>query len=291
MIETSWLRALAAFAQDPNLSRTAHLLHLTQPAVHAQLRKLSEALGAPLYRREGRGLVLTAEGVEAAAFARDFEERARELRARVGGGARQDHVVLAAGTGALLYVVGPGLKAFTKRHGGRLEVLSADGAASVDAVRSGLAHVGVAALDLPPAGLEVQPLSTVEQVLVTPRDHRLAKRRRVAIADLAGERLVLPPRGRPHRAMIEAALAAARTKVVEGATARGWELTIKLVELGMGLAIVNGCCHVPRTLACRRLLQLPPVSYVAFRRPDGRPSSTALLRTLVEHGDDWRGAT
>src|SRR6185436_6917897 len=84
-IESSWLRAFAAFAEDPNLSRTARRLHLSQPAVHAQLARLSEALAVPLYRRAGRALVLTREGTEVAAFARESEERAREIVARMRG--------------------------------------------------------------------------------------------------------------------------------------------------------------------------------------------------------------
>jgi hypothetical protein len=52
-LRTSRLRAFAAFAEDANMSRAARRLHLSQPAVHAQLRRLSEALGAPLYQRLG----------------------------------------------------------------------------------------------------------------------------------------------------------------------------------------------------------------------------------------------
>src|SRR5436309_416632 len=126
MIETTWLRAIATFAEDANLSRAARALRLTQPAVHAQLRKLGEALGVTLYRRKGRGLVLTAEGIEVAAFARDFEERARGLAERLRGQTENAPIVLAAGAGAILYVIGEGLRAFTKRDDSRLEVLTFD---------------------------------------------------------------------------------------------------------------------------------------------------------------------
>jgi DNA-binding transcriptional LysR family regulator len=290
MIETSWLRAFAAFAEDTNLSRTARLLHLTQPAIHAQLRRLSEELGVPLYRRAGRALVLTAEGVEVAAFARDLEDRTRDLVARVRGEGREERVVLAAGAGALLYVLGAGLRAFARNRRARLEVLTLDASAAVDAVRSGLAHVGVAAFDAPPEQLEVFPLTSVEQILIARRDHALARRRRASLANLAGERLVVPPAGRPHRAMIEAALRARGIPVTVGATARGWELTIKLVELGLGVAIVNGCCHVPKTLVRHTLSELPAVHYAAFQRSSVRAPAGALVQSLVEHAEAWRKA-
>ena len=54
-----WLRAFSAFADTGNFTRAAERLSLTQPAVFGQVKKLSAWAGVPLYRREGRALVLT----------------------------------------------------------------------------------------------------------------------------------------------------------------------------------------------------------------------------------------
>jgi DNA-binding transcriptional LysR family regulator len=287
MIESSWLRAFAAFAEDVNLSRTAKRLHLSQPAVHAQLRRLSEELGVALYRRVGRGLALTAAGTEVAAFARELDGRTSDLVARLRGEQRDSAMTLAAGSGALLYVIGEGLRAFTRARTTRIDLLTLDALAAVDAVRSGAAHVGVAAA-ADPHGLNVSKLTAVEQVLVVRRDHPLAKRRRVTLADLDGERLVLPPPGRPHRIVVEAALRAHGATCTVGAVARGWELAVKLVELGFGAAIVNGCCQLPSGLVARPLRALAAVEYVAFARPGARAEAQELVRALVAHGEAWR---
>jgi DNA-binding transcriptional LysR family regulator len=279
MIETSWLRALASFAVDANLSRAARRLHLTQPAVHAQLRKLGEALGAPLYARRGRGLVLTREGTEAVAFARDFEEQARALVSRVRGVEETRPLVCAAGAGAILYVAGEGLRAFTRRAEGPLEIVTADAPATIEAVASGAAHVGIAVLDATPAGLHAHRLTEIEQVVVLPRAHPLARRKRLSARDLEGERLVLPPAGRPQRAAIEPTVAA---------IARGWELAIKFAELGVGLAVVNACCTIPRSLVARPLRGLPKIRYAALTRPRPRADAAELVRALVQHGEAWR---
>jgi LysR family transcriptional regulator, low CO2-responsive transcriptional regulator len=288
MIETSWLRAFAAFADDTNMSRAARRLHLSQPAVHAQLRKLSEALGVTLYRRAGRGLVLTGEGVEVAAFARELDDRSRELVARLGGTSERGPLVLAAGAGALLYVIGEGLRAFRRRKPAPLRVLTTDAVAAVDAVRSGVAHVGVGVVDGALEGLEVHAVTDVEQAVVLPRDHRLARKRRVTLADLAGEALVVPPDGQPHRAMLDAALRSRGVAVEIGSVARGWELTIKLVDLGFGIAAINACCYVPRRLVLRPLPELPRVRYAAFTRSRPRIDAQELVRNLVVKGDAWR---
>jgi hypothetical protein len=139
-----------------------------------------------------------------------------------------------------------------------------------------------------PEGLEVRTVTTVDQVLVLRRDHSLARRRRISLDDLAGERLVLPPEGRPHRVMLEHALHARGVTVALGAVAGGWELAMKLVELGFGMAVVNGCCRIPRGLVARPLRELSAVRYAAFARPRPRAEAERLLRLLVAEGEAWR---
>src|SRR5437764_7249218 len=116
MITSDELYGFSVFAEDASFSRAAERLHLTQPAVHAQIKRLAEIVGVPLYRKAGRNVVLTPEGVELAAFARDTQERGLELVARLRGETAERRVVLAAGAGALLHVVGDGLHAFTRTY-------------------------------------------------------------------------------------------------------------------------------------------------------------------------------
>lgn len=68
------LRAFEAVARLDGVGRAAEELHVTHGAVSRQLRTLEEALGAPLFVRQGRGLALTPLGRqlhEAAAVAFD----------------------------------------------------------------------------------------------------------------------------------------------------------------------------------------------------------------------------
>ncbi len=280
MIEASWLLTFAAFAEDANMSHAAKRLHITQPAVHGHLRKLGDELGVPLYRRAGRGLVLTTEGVELAAFAREHLERERALRARLVGESRAEPLVLAAGPGALRYVVGDALPAFQRSAKVRIEVRALEAAPAVAAVRSGEAQVGVGVLLAMPEELACAKLCSVDQVLVLPRTHALAKKRSVRLRDLADQPLVLPPEGRPQQQALTAALRERGIEPVVGAVGRGWEVTIKLVELGLGLGVVNAFCEVPRALVKRPLPELRPVPYYVFTREDARPMAKALARAL-----------
>ena len=124
--------------------------------------------------------------------------------------------------------------------------------------------------------------------MVVPRDHRLARRRRLALADLDGERLVLPPDGRPQRVALDAALAAKGGRITVGALATGWELTLRLVELGAGIAVVNASVRIPRGLVARPLSELARIRYLAVTRPRPRADVTRLVDALVAHGEAWK---
>ncbi len=56
------LRAFEAVARQRSVTAAAAELHVTHGAVSRQLRLLDEALGRPLFARQGRGLVLTEAG-------------------------------------------------------------------------------------------------------------------------------------------------------------------------------------------------------------------------------------
>jgi DNA-binding transcriptional LysR family regulator len=89
------LRTLTAFvtvAREGNVTRASELLHLTQPAVTLQLKRLSEACGVQLFRRTGKGLELTQSGIALSVKAEavlsamaEFDHSAQNLQGVVQG--------------------------------------------------------------------------------------------------------------------------------------------------------------------------------------------------------------
>jgi LysR family transcriptional activator of mexEF-oprN operon len=61
-IDLNLLRVFAVVAETGSVTAAASRLYLTQPAVSAALRRLTSVVGAPLFARSGRGLVLTSRG-------------------------------------------------------------------------------------------------------------------------------------------------------------------------------------------------------------------------------------
>lgn len=288
MIDSDWLVAFRALAEQRTFAAAAKKLHLSQPAVHQQVKRLADVAGVPLYERVGRGIVLTAQGIELAAFARDQEERTAALLARLRGERERAPITLAAGAGALLYVLGEGLRRYVKGKPERVDVVTADAPTTLELVRRGSAHVGVAVLSAPAPGLTCQRVTDVEQVAVMFGTDRLARKRTVGLADLAGRKLIVPPEGRPHRAMIDAAFAARDMAWETGAQVVGWELMVRMVLIGAGTAIVNGTCAIPKPLVARPVRELPKVRYYVFSRTDTPPEAERLRQVLATHGEAWR---
>jgi DNA-binding transcriptional LysR family regulator len=281
--------AFAAFADTLNFTAAARELHISQPALHVKVRKLGEQLQRVLYRRVGRSLELTSHGELVARYGRQLRDSAGQLLGEIHGQPEQP-VTLAAGEGAYLYLLGPGIREFQQEAQRPLQLLTADRDYAVAAVLSGKAQLGVAPLDSTPEALQCTLLSTVGQVLAVPREHRLATRTRLKLADLAGERLVVPPKGKPHREMLGALLQSGRIPWHVALEANGWELMLSFVAMGAGLAVVNACCRMPEGVVAIALPELPPLRYQCFHLRGMAKSSPAgrLRAALQAHGDAWK---
>lgn len=259
------LRSFRVFADHLNFTHAARELHLSQPALHEQVRKLGKELEVVLYVRKGRGLALTADGERVAGFAQEMVERSERFVASLHQEVPDRPLVLCAGEGAFLYLLGDAIRAAT-RGGTRVRALVRDAEATVAAVLCGDAHVGVAALDEPPPELEARPLRDVGLVVALPKDHRLGCRRRLAVRDLVSEPLIAPPRGRPLRLALEQAARAEDVPLEVVVEARGWPLTLRMVQLGLGVAVVNDFCRLPRGVRGVTLRGVPGPRYFALRR-------------------------
>lgn len=274
------LRSFVAFAQHGNFTHAAKQLAISQPALHVQIKKLAEDVGCPLYRRRGRTLVLTPEGERLAAYGREIAERGTEVLAELRGERPSGPVVLAAGQGAFLYLLGDVIKRFPKDRW-PLRLLSMTGPETLDAIRSARAHVGVIATNDPPNDLVTHPIRHVRQRVIVPASHRLARKKTIHARDLAGEALVVAPQGSPHRAMLAQALAGVVWEVAVEAT--GWELMLAFARAGMGLTIVSDFCEPPRGMLGVPFDAAPAISYYVVHRGTARAPGIQYLLELIAH--------
>ncbi len=84
-MELYQLRSFAAVAEAGHLTRAAEQLHVSQPAVSAQIKALEDELGVALFDRVSSGMVLTSAGRRLLPEARKVMSAAQTLRIRARG--------------------------------------------------------------------------------------------------------------------------------------------------------------------------------------------------------------
>src|ERR1700753_3981914 len=136
LLESDALRSFAVFAEHRSFTAAAAVLGLSQPSLHVKIRKLAAALGAALYERDGRSLVLTPAGAHLAAFAADTRARAAEFLATLDG--EPPELAVTAGGGAVRWVI-PGALRAAAGAGRQVRVLTAGRDEAVAALGTGQA--------------------------------------------------------------------------------------------------------------------------------------------------------
>jgi DNA-binding transcriptional LysR family regulator len=186
-----------AVARERNFTRAAERLHIAQPALSRQVRLLEQELGVELLHRTTHEFELTEAGEFLLERGPGVLAAADELwrSVRTYGTGERGAVVVGYGASAS-YETGPWLlQRLAGRHPG-IEI-----AASVMSTGEILTGVSDGSIDLGlircPSrvdGLDTRLVRLEGQVLLLRRDHPLAARSSVALADLAGETLLLHPR-------------------------------------------------------------------------------------------------
>lgn len=281
-VDLHTLRAFVVFADRLNFTHAANELYISQPALHMKVQQLSESFNVTLYHKVGRKLELTEQGRAVARFARQTLQQADSFAEELLGGVASQPVVLAGGEGTYLYILGKGIKQFLQQSDSPLKLLTLNREGIVEAVQSGMAHLGVASLETVPSGCQATVLAKFDQVLVMPKNHTLALRKSIRLSDLQGAQLIVPPADRPHRQMLSRALQSAEIDWQVAVEAGGWELMLHFVKLGLGLAVVNSMVTLPPGLVSRRIPALPQVHYHLFHLSGiSQSGAAAKLKALL----------
>ena len=191
------LRLFLATAETGSVSAAARAMHVTQPTASMQLREITESVGMPLYDIIGRQLHLTDAGQRLAQTARSIvgEWEAFEQSIHAMHGLTQGKLRVAVVSTAK-YFVPRLLGSFCEQHPNidiSLEVLNRDGV--IQRLRDNRDDLYV--MTTPPADmvLEDQVFLSNPLVLIAPRNHALAARKRLSIDALKNERFLLREKG------------------------------------------------------------------------------------------------
>jgi len=199
------LQIFTAVARLGSYTKAAENLHLTQPTVSMQVKKLAEAMGAELFETAGRRLALTREGellLDAAGDIFDrlarLEEECQELSGEIRGNLR------IAGVTTAKYFLPRLLGEFLKEHPKVEPHLSVTNRARViERLRTGEDDLII--MGRVPAGLEVEahPFLENELVVVAPPDHQLRWVKNVSLERLAQARFLVREPGSGTRLAVD----------------------------------------------------------------------------------------
>jgi len=196
-VELRHLRYFVALAEERHFGRAAERLGVAQPSLSQQVRRLEEELGVELVLRTPRQIELTEAGRELVARAREVLARAELAADEARQAARGEAGRLAVGfTPFVASFVWPVLLERFRAAYPRVEIVGRERWSSelLDDLTHGALDVGLATWPARPPNLSFEAVCREVNVVVVGRTHRLAGRRRVALADLAGETLELWPR-------------------------------------------------------------------------------------------------
>ena len=292
-MELRQLRYFVAVAEERHFGRAAARLHIAQPPLSQQIRRLEAQLGEPLLYR-------TTRRVELAPAGEVLLERAREILAAVDSAtedalraARGEYGRLAIGfTGSSTYAMLPSLAAAMRQAlpgvvlDLRGELLTP---AQVEWLLDGTLDLG---LLRPPVGdrdLSTEVLHSEPLVAVLPDSHPLADAESVSLELLEGEPFVTYPshfRSVLHDAVEDACAAhgfkpLAAHEVAETATLVSFVaagLGVSLVPLSVCKMTVEGAVYRPLAEDTTRV-ELA----AAWRSSDDRPLLGRALNVIRDH--------
>lgn len=273
------LRAFLTVADTGNVTRAAEVLHLVQPAVSRQLRLLEEDLGAPLFERERHGMVLTEAGRALAGYARRVMmelDRARVEIAGTGTGI-SGLVTLGLLPSTIDTLSSPLVTGLASTYPGiRIRIAMGYAGTLLRWLVSG--EIDAALLYGAEGSPDVQTTPLIKEPLwvIGSRAAGLRRDTPVALASLAGHKLVLPSAPHGLRALVEHACAVSNVTLDIAAETNALSVQRSLVLGGHGFTILPPIA-VADDLQAQKLsgapLVDPPVARtIVLALPANRPS-------------------
>ncbi|MFD8385307.1 LysR family transcriptional regulator [Streptomyces sp. NPDC059679] len=240
-MELRQLEYFVTVVEEANFTRAAERLHVAQPGVSAQIKRLEHELGQELLDRSGRSVRPTEVGAAVLPYARAALSAVSGVRLAVEEltGLVRGHVAI--GTVTSHNVDLPTLLAeFHEDHPAVEITLTTDSSDGlVDALRGGRLDAAIIAYGTtPPPGLALHVVTQDTIVAAVSRDHELAKRSTIPLDALRDRVLIALPRGAGIRSLLDEACAAAGFTPHIAFEAGTPAVLAELAARGLGIAIV-----------------------------------------------------
>lgn len=257
-MEFRHLRYFLAVADALHFTKAAEGLHVSQPALSAQVKQLEQEVGVPLFDRLGRSVHLTRAGMIFREHARRALREMELAQATIAQeeGLQRGQLTVGVVQTVNAYLVPEIVTRFSTKY--PLVSLKLDELSGPDieaGVENGALDMGIGFVPVTSERIENQPLFEEDFVLIASPGHRLARRRQLSLSALAEESLILLPDIFCTRRLLNASFerVGAQPKIIvemnsiEGilATVRTSKLATVLPRLSLGVERNNGLRGIP----------------------------------------------
>ncbi len=240
-VRIEWLRSFLAVRESGSFTKAARSLYVSQPAVSTHVRELERNLRTRLFEHVGNSIRPTRSGDAVAREARRILDGVRELKLAAADSEEsvQGLVKIGASTTPGNYLLPARLARFERRYPRtRVHFTIGNSRKILDLLAVNEIDLGVVGLEPDPSEYVSRRFARDEIVPFASADHPLARKSRVSMADLAGERFVLREKESATRQLFDRWLGRHRLKgpVLE----LGCPETVKrAVAAGLGIGVLS----------------------------------------------------
>lgn len=287
MIETRLLHYFLTVAREENITKAAQALHITQPTLSRQMAQLEEEIGAKLFQRGSRPLVLTNEGLLLRRRAEEILELVEKTEAELSASEEQmeGSISIDCGELAAVKLLSEWAAGFCGKYPRVVvDIYTANADEIKRRIDAGLTDVG---LLLEPADTEryeyIRMPVKERWAAVMPAGVPLAKRDYVTAKDLADIPVIMPSRQRVYDEVANWFGDYYERLKIAGTSNLSTNAAL-LVRAGLGYALIieGGLPFLQQSEI--RMVPLQPelsaTSVLAWKR--GKPLSAAAARFLKE---------
>lgn len=241
-MEIRQLRAFTAIAETGTFTAGAQRVHITQAAISMQIRQLEIELGAPIFIRAPRRVLLTEAGEALLERARRILREHDAAVAEIAELAGAERGRLRVGSASAMVSADPLpqiLKELRERHPrAEVSIVSGTSQALVRQILAGDLDMAFVSLPVEARGIQTEVLSRDELIAIASPRHKLAKQRVVSVFTLAGEKLILGERGGNTRRLIDSLFEEAGVQPVVAMELSRQAAIKRMVEEDMGIGII-----------------------------------------------------
>jgi len=258
-LELRHLRYFVAVAEELHFARAAERLHLSQPPLSQQIRKMEEILGCELFLRTSRSVKLTPAGAALLDKARrtlgNVQRDIEDVRSVGGGevGSLNVGFVSSAILTILPRILSTHREAYPRIH---LRLYEGFTSRVLDGFENGTMDAGILRDSDPSETLHVKTLFTEPYVAVLPATHPCAGQKSISARMLRDEPFVYYPRSAGARAFEKPLTIfeehGFRPQIVQEAS--HWVSILSLVGAGFGVSVAPACV---RRMASPEVVCLP----------------------------------